>query len=164
MEAIRRDKAWLCSNFLKDPPSHILASALACMDMHTGGRTVLKEFDYVIEAPDRTQDGRYIWFNSTWTGLMQVWRMEVDGSNPTHMAKEDDNCWFPHVSPDGQWVVYIAYGKDDMNPGDHPANAPHARPGRRVENDREAVWRTGYDQCEFVGSGQSHDCLCLLPA
>ncbi|MCB0043469.1 MAG: PD40 domain-containing protein, partial [Caldilinea sp.] len=30
--------------------------------------------------------------------------------------------WFPHVSPDGAWVAYIAYGKDDVAPGDHPAN------------------------------------------
>ena len=45
---------------------------------------------------------------------MQVWRMEVDGSDPTHMVKEDANCWFPHVSPDGNWVVYIAYGKNDV--------------------------------------------------
>jgi Tol biopolymer transport system component len=26
------------------------------------------------------------------------------------------------VSPDGNWVAYIAYGKDDVAPGDHPAN------------------------------------------
>ncbi len=37
--------------------------------------------------------------------------MEVNGSNPVHMVKEDANCWFPHVSPDGEWVVYIAYSK-----------------------------------------------------
>ena len=51
---------------------------------------------------------------------MQVWRMEVDGSNPTHMVKEDANCWFPHVSPDGKWVVYIAYGKNDVAAGRSP--------------------------------------------
>jgi Tol biopolymer transport system component len=53
---------------------------------------------------------------------MQVWRMEADGANPTQMVKEDANCWFPHVSPNGKWVVYIAYGKNDVKPGDHPAN------------------------------------------
>jgi Tol biopolymer transport system component len=53
---------------------------------------------------------------------MQVWRMDADGSNPVHMVKEDANCWFPHVSPDGAWVVYIAYAKNDVLPGDHPAN------------------------------------------
>jgi len=42
---------------------------------------------------------------------MQVWRMEADGSNPLQMVKEEANCWFPHISPDGEWVVYIVYGK-----------------------------------------------------
>jgi Tol biopolymer transport system component len=53
---------------------------------------------------------------------MQVWRMDVDGSNPRQMVKEDANCWFPHVSPDGAWAAYIAYDKDDVAPGDHPPN------------------------------------------
>lgn len=74
------------------------------------------------DGPEYSPDGQHIWFNSTRTGLMQVWRMDTDGSHPTHMVKEDANCWFPHVSPDGNWVVYIAYGKDDVDPGDHPAN------------------------------------------
>lgn len=74
------------------------------------------------DGPEYSPDGKYIWFNSTRTGLMQVWRMEADGANPTHMVKEEANCWFPHVSPDEKWVVYIAYGRDDVKPGDHPAN------------------------------------------
>jgi Tol biopolymer transport system component len=74
------------------------------------------------DGPEYSPAARHIWFNSTRTGLMQVWRMETDGSNPTHMVKEEANCWFPHVSPDGNWVVYIAYQKGDVAPGDHPAN------------------------------------------
>jgi Tol biopolymer transport system component len=56
------------------------------------------------------------------SGLMQIWRMEADGSHPTHMIQEQANCWFPHLSPDGQWVAYLAYGKGDVVPGDHPPN------------------------------------------
>ena len=74
------------------------------------------------DGPEYSPDGKHIWFNSTRTGLMQVWRMEADGSNPTQMVREEANCWFPHVSPDGQWVAYIAYGKDDVEAGDHPPN------------------------------------------
>ena len=74
------------------------------------------------DGPEYAPDGKHIWFNSTRTGLMQIWRMETDGSNPTRMIAEEANCWFPHVSPDGAWVVYVAYGKDDVAPGDHPAN------------------------------------------
>jgi TolB protein len=74
------------------------------------------------DGPEYSPDGRTLWFNSTRSGLMQIWRMNVDGSEQTHMVREDANCWFPHVSPDGHWVVYIAYGKDDVDAGDHPAN------------------------------------------
>ena len=33
-------------------------SILETVDVHTGVRTVLQEFDYVIEAPNRAKDGR----------------------------------------------------------------------------------------------------------
>jgi Tol biopolymer transport system component len=87
-----------------------------------GPETQLTNLPGLDDGPEYSPDGRHIWFNSTRTGLMQVWRMEVDGAIPTHMVKEDANCWFPHASPDGKWVVYIAYGKEDVAPGDHPAN------------------------------------------
>jgi Tol biopolymer transport system component len=87
-----------------------------------GAETQLTNLPGLDDGPEYSPDGKYIWFNSVRSGLMQVWRMEADGSNPTHMVKEDANCWFPHVSPDNQWIIYIAYGKDDVKPGDHPAN------------------------------------------
>jgi Tol biopolymer transport system component len=74
------------------------------------------------DGPEYSPNGEHIWFNSTRTGLMQVWRMRTDGSEQTQMVDEDANCWFPHVSPDGQWVVYIAYDKNDVDAGDHPPN------------------------------------------
>jgi TolB protein len=87
-----------------------------------GAETQLTDLPGLDDGPEYSPDGKHIWFNSTRSGLMQVWRMGADGSNPVHMVKEANNCWFPHVSPDGNWAVYIAYGKDDVAPGDHPAN------------------------------------------
>jgi len=87
-----------------------------------GAETQLTDEPGLDDGPEYSPDGKHIWFNSTRTGLMQVWRMDADGSNPTHIVKEDANGWFPHVSPNGQWVAYIAYGKDDVEPGDHPPN------------------------------------------
>lgn len=92
------------------------------ISVNGGKETQLTNLPCLDDGPEYSPDGKYIWFNSTRSGLMQVWRMEADGSNPTHMVKEDANCWFPHVSPDGKWVVYIVYGKGDVDPGDHPAN------------------------------------------
>ncbi|NLG95812.1 MAG: TolB family protein [Chloroflexi bacterium] len=87
-----------------------------------GPETQLTNLPGLDDGPEYSPDGRHIWFNSTRSGLMQIWRMEADGSNPTRMVKEEANCWFPHVSPDGNHVVYITYDKDDVAPGDHPAN------------------------------------------
>ncbi len=85
-----------------------------------GAETQLTDTPGLDDGAEYAPDGQHIWFNSTRTGLMQVWRMNADGSQPTQMVVEEANCWFPHVSPDGRWVVYLAYGKDDVEPGDHP--------------------------------------------
>jgi TolB protein len=74
------------------------------------------------DGPEYSPCGEYIWFNSTRTGLMQAWRMGSDGSNPTQMTFDENNNWFPHVSPDGKLVAYITYKKGDVRPNDHPAN------------------------------------------
>ncbi|OUS76451.1 transporter [Paenibacillus sp. MY03] len=74
------------------------------------------------DGPEYSPDGRHIWFNSVRSGLMQIWRMRSDGSEQTQMTFDESNSWFPHVPPDGDTVVYIAYRKGDVDPGDHPAN------------------------------------------
>lgn len=82
----------------------------------------LTDFPGLDDGPEYSPDGKKIWFNSTRSGLMQVWRMNADGSEQNQMTFEESNNWFPHVSPDGEKVVYIAYGKGDVDPGDHPPN------------------------------------------
>lgn len=75
------------------------------------------------DGPEYSPDGRHIWFNSVRTGLMQLWRMNADGSNQTQMTFDEDmNSWFGHVSPDGKWVVYVAYHKGDLKPDKHLPN------------------------------------------
>lgn len=75
------------------------------------------------DGPEYSPDGRHIWFNSVRTGLMQLWRMNADGSNQTQMTFDEDmNSWFGHVSPDGKWVVYVAYHKGDLKPDEHLPN------------------------------------------
>ncbi len=74
------------------------------------------------DGPEYSPCGKFIWFNSVRSGLMQAWRMEADGSNPTQMTFDDANTWFPHVSPDGKTIACITYAKGDVQPGDHPPN------------------------------------------
>lgn len=75
------------------------------------------------DGPEYSPDGKYIWFNSVRSGLMQVFRMKADGSQQKQMTFDDDlNSWFPHVSPDGKNVAFIAYHKGDLQPNEHLAN------------------------------------------
>jgi Tol biopolymer transport system component len=63
-------------------------------------------------------DGR-IYFNSTRSGTMQLWRMESDGSRPVQLTDDSFNNWFAHVAPDNRSIVYIAFPAD-ITPTDHP--------------------------------------------
>jgi TolB protein len=49
---------------------------------------------------------------------MQIWRMKPDGSGPEQLTRDEYSNWFPHPSPDGRWVVYIAYLEDQAQ--NHP--------------------------------------------
>ncbi len=83
----------------------------------------LTDADGLDDGPEYSPDGKHIWFNSVRTGLMQVWRMRTDGSEQTQMTfDETRNSWFPHVSPDGKWVLFITYHKGDLEPRQHLAN------------------------------------------
>ncbi len=86
-----------------------------------GAETRLTTAEGLDDGPEYSPCGRYIWFNSVRSGLMQAWRMQADGSQQTPMTFDADrNSWFPHISPDGSNIVYIAYKKGDVQPGDHP--------------------------------------------
>lgn len=64
------------------------------------------------DGPEYSPDGKYIYFNSVRTGPMQIWRMRPDGSEQEQVTFDDYNNWFPHISPDGQWMVFITFQKD----------------------------------------------------
>ena len=71
------------------------------------------------DGPEYTPDGKYIYFNSNRTGKMQIWRMSPDGSNQEQVTDDQYNNWFPHISPDGKWMVIITF-PSDISPTDHP--------------------------------------------
>jgi TolB protein len=71
------------------------------------------------DGPEYTPDGAYIYFNSARSGRMQIWRMRPDGSGQEQITNDGFNNWFPHISPDGKWIVYLSFGQD-VAPDDHP--------------------------------------------
>jgi len=71
------------------------------------------------DGPEFTPDGRHIYFNSTRSGLMQLWRMKPDGTEQEQVTNDEFNNWFPHISPDGKWIAFLSFNQD-VRPEDHP--------------------------------------------
>lgn len=85
-----------------------------------GGEEVrLTDAPGLSDGPEYSPDGQWIYFNSTRSGLMQLWRMRPDGSQQEQVTNDEFNNWFPHFSPDGKWIVFISYGQD-VKPAEHP--------------------------------------------
>jgi len=63
--------------------------------------------------PAVTPDNRYIIFMSNRTGVFQVWRMNIDGSNQVQLTNGSGKN-FPVISPDGKWVVYNSTDNWDL--------------------------------------------------
>ena len=76
----------------------------------------------VDDGPEYSPDGRHLYFNSTRSGAMALWRANADGSNPVQLTHDPARRdWFPHLSPDGKWIAYVSFG-DDIVIEDHPPN------------------------------------------
>lgn len=87
----------------------------------TGGEeTCVITSPHHYDGPDYTPDGSWIWFNSERGGpSSDLWRVRPDGSEPQQMTEDDRVNWFPHPSPDGSRVVYLAYPSGTTgHPGD----------------------------------------------
>ena len=54
---------------------------------------------------------------------MQVWRMKPGGTARQQITFDQYNDWFPHISPDGKWIVYLSF-LDTIDPNDHPFYRP----------------------------------------
>ena len=76
-------------------------------------------FDHC-DGPDFTPDGEWIWFNGEADGAVQLWRMRPNGEQVERMTNDDRVNWFPHPSPDGRHVLYLAYENGVQgHPRDH---------------------------------------------
>jgi TolB protein len=64
--------------------------------------------DTVNDGPDYTPDGKYIYFDSSRSGKLQIWRMKPDGSAAEQITDDDGNNHSPHVSPDGKSVAFLS--------------------------------------------------------
>ncbi|ODT75049.1 MAG: biopolymer transporter Tol [Pelagibacterium sp. SCN 64-44] len=74
------------------------------------------------DGPEYSPDGLWIYFNSeraaTKPGHAQIFRMKAaDGSGVEQLTFDARVNWFPHLSPDGQWLVYLSYPEGTLG---HP--------------------------------------------
>jgi len=73
-----------------------------------------------VDGPEGSPDGRYIYYNGSQSGTMQLWRMKPDGSGAEQLTFDEYNDWFPHISPDGKWILFLSY-PPDIDPDSHPS-------------------------------------------
>lgn len=85
------------------------------------------------DGPEYSPDGKHIWFISTRSGYMQIYRMNTDGTDVKQITSDERNNWFGHVSPDCKKVVNLAYKAGHLHPNEH-------LPNMRVE-----LWIMDYD-------------------
>ena len=73
-----------------------------------------------VDGPEYSPDGKYIYYNGSQTGTMQLWRMKPDGTGKEQLTFDEHNNWFPHLSPDGKWIAYISF-PSEIDPNSHPS-------------------------------------------
>jgi Tol biopolymer transport system component len=71
------------------------------------------------DGPDFSPDGARIYYNCDRSGHAQIWVMAADGSGQRQLFADDQVNWFPHPSPDGRHLVYLAYPSGTTG---HPAD------------------------------------------
>lgn len=87
-----------------------------------GGKEVQLTFHETghVDGPEYSPDGKFIYYNGSQSGTMQLWRMKPDGTGNEQLTFDEYNNWFPHISPDGKWIVFISF-PTDIDPGSHPS-------------------------------------------
>jgi TolB protein len=73
-----------------------------------------------VDGCEYSPDGKYIYYNGSASGTMQLWRMKPDGSAREQITFDESNNWFPHISPDGKWIAYISF-PPEIKINDHPS-------------------------------------------
>ncbi len=73
-----------------------------------GGAETRLTHDTVNDGPVYSPDGQYIYFDSSRSGTLQIWRMRADGSEAEQMTDDDFLNSSPHISPDGSTLAFLS--------------------------------------------------------
>ncbi|MCJ1701308.1 biopolymer transporter Tol [Rathayibacter festucae] len=92
------------------------------MPAEGGSLTALTDDAHPDDGVDFSADGERLFFNSERDGgVAQLFRMRLDGSGIERFVASDTVDWFPHESPDGAHLLYLAYPAGTAG---HPENLP----------------------------------------
>ncbi|HTE27468.1 TolB family protein [Flavitalea sp.] len=91
------------------------------VNVNTGTETALtNNTKGHVDGCEYSPDGKFIYYNASETGTMQIWRMKPDGSAKEQLTYDEYHNWFPHISPDGKWIAFISF-PTDIEPVSHPS-------------------------------------------
>lgn len=82
---------------------------ICTMPLDGGPEVQLTQGEGHSDGPDFSADGAEIYYNCDRSGHAQIWRMAADGMGQHQLFSDAFVNWFPHPSPDGRHVVYLAY-------------------------------------------------------
>lgn len=71
------------------------------------------------DGPDYSADCSQIYYNCDRDGHAQIWVMAADGTNQRKLFADEYVNWFPHPSPSGRHLLYLAYPPGTAG---HPAD------------------------------------------
>jgi TolB protein len=96
---------------------------LALIPSAGGPDVQLSPKDIFADGPEFSPDGKWIYFNSELaavrSGHAQIFKMRPDTSEVTQLTFDDRVNWFPHLSPDNRWIIYLSYAPGTLR---HPAD------------------------------------------
>jgi Tol biopolymer transport system component len=61
------------------------------------------------DGPEFSADGAMIYYNCDRGGHAQIWVMNRDGTGQRPLFTDHNVNWFPHPSPDGRHLIFLAY-------------------------------------------------------
>lgn len=113
---------------------------VALVDPATGEPTFLTRDEHPDDGCTITEDGTLLWNTERFTpGTAQLASLRAGGDQPVRITNDDRVNWFPHLSPDGEHLLYLSYEPGVQgHPADHPVEL-RLLPGVLVRGARIAV-------------------------
>ncbi len=103
-----------------DDQWNVMSAELYSMSAEGGDYRPLTDAGMPADGPEYSPDGDWIYLNTeSFSGHAQIGRMRPDGRGLQRLRHSNTVDWFPHVSPDGSTIVYLAYPSGTVG---HPAD------------------------------------------